>query len=172
MSFFSEVAFPWVIGIEKGFQNDPRDPGNWTGGEVGSGRLVGTKYGVSAKAYPYLDIQNITLEHAQQIAKNDYWDKFQGDAMPGAVALCVFDFAYNSGDHEGVVVLQRTLDLPEDGVIGPITLRSISARDPQWIVRTYYTERMMAYRQMKNWPIDGNGWSARAAATRDKALTL
>jgi lysozyme family protein len=172
MSFFEEVAFPWVIGIEKGFQNDPEDPGNWTGGAVGSGRLVGTKYGVSAKAYPYLDIQNLTLEHAQQIAKNDYWDKFQGDHLPAPVSLSVFDFGYNAGVHEGVVVLQRTLDLPEDGVVGPITLSSLSTRDPRWVAKTYYVERVLAYRQMKNWAHDGNGWSARAAATRDKALSL
>lgn len=172
MSFFTEVAFPWVIGIEKGFQNDPQDPGNWTGGEVGSGRLVGTKYGVSAKSYPSLDIQNITLEYAQLIAKNDFWDKFKGDEMPGSVALSVFDFGYNAGIHEGVVVLQRALDLPEDGIVGPITLRSLSARDPKWVVKTYYVERMAAYRKMAGWAHDGNGWAARAVATRDKALSL
>jgi lysozyme family protein len=172
MSFFTEVAFPWVIGIEKGFQDDPKDPGNWTGGKVGSGRLVGTKYGVSAASYPDLDIQNITLEHAQLIAKNDFWDKFKGDEIPPAVALCVFDFGYNAGVHEGIVVLQRTLDLPEDGVVGPITINSLHARDPRWVVKTFFAERMMAYRQMKGWGHDGNGWTARAVATRDKALSL
>lgn len=172
MSFFTEVAFPWVIGIEKGFQCDPEDPGNWTGGEVGSGRLVGTKYGVSAKSYPHLDIPNVTLEQSQQIAKTDFWDKFRGDEMPGAVALGVFDFGYNAGIHEGIIVLQRTLDLPEDGVVGPITLGSLSARDPKWVARIYYVERMVAYRKMKGWAHDGNGWSARALATRDKALSL
>lgn len=172
MNFFSEVAFPWVVGIEQGFQKDPKDPGNWTGGKVGSGRLVGTKYGVSAASYPYLDIENITLDHAQQIAKNDFWDKFQGDQMPAPVALCVFDFGYNAGVREGIVVLQRTLDLPEDGLVGPITLRSLGTRDPKWVIKTYYTERMMAYKQMPGWAHDGNGWSARAARTRDKALSL
>lgn len=172
MSFFTEVAFPWVIGIEKGFQKDPEDPGNWTGGKVGVGRLVGTKYGVAAASYPDLDIENLTLEHAQLIAKNDFWDKFQGDQMPGGVSLSVFDFGYNAGIHEGIVVLQRTLDLPEDGSVGPITLRSLSSRDPAWVIRTYYIERMAAYRKMKNWEHDGRGWSARAASTRDKALSV
>ena len=172
MSFFTEVAFPWVVGIEKGYQNDPEDPGNWTGGEVGSGLLLGTKYGVSAKSYPHLDIPNVTLEEAQKLAKVDFWDKFRGDQMPGPVSLSVFDFGYNSGIHEGVVVLQRTLDLPEDGIVGPITLRSLSTRDPKWVVRTYYIERMGAYMKMKGWIHDGHGWSARALATRDKALSL
>lgn len=172
MSFFTDVAFPWVIGIEKGFQKDPKDPGNWTGGAEGIGELKGTKYGVSARAYPDLDIENLTLEEAQAIAKRDYWDKFFGDHLPSGVALCVFDMGYNSGIHEGVKILQRCLDVQEDGAMGPITLRIADMKDPAWLIKTYYTERMMAYRQMKEWAHDGNGWAARAKATRDKALSL
>lgn len=172
MSFFTDVAFPWVIGIEKGFQNDPKDPGNWTGGAEGVGECKGTKYGVSARAYPDLDIANLTLEDAQTIAKRDYWDRFFGDRLPSGVALCVFDFGYNAGIHEAVKVLQRCLDVQDDGAMGPITLRLADMKDTGWLIKTFYTERMAAYEQMKEWAHDGAGWTARAEATRDKALSV
>jgi lysozyme family protein len=41
-------AFQIVINVEKGFQDDPGDGGNWTGGAVNRGLLRGTKYGISA----------------------------------------------------------------------------------------------------------------------------
>ena len=31
-------AFENVIGVEGGFSDDPKDPGNWTGGKEGSGK--------------------------------------------------------------------------------------------------------------------------------------
>jgi hypothetical protein len=39
------------IAHEGGYSNDPDDPGNWTGGKVGVGRLLGTKFGIAAKGY-------------------------------------------------------------------------------------------------------------------------
>lgn len=37
-----------VIEHEGGYTDNPKDPGNWTGGEVGKGELKGSKYGLSA----------------------------------------------------------------------------------------------------------------------------
>lgn len=172
MSFFTEVAFPFVIDTEKGFQKDPNDPGNWTGGDVGKGRLVGTKFGVSAASYPELDIENLTIETAQQIAKQDYWDLFQGDYLAFPLSLSMFDFGYNAGIHEAIVVLQRCLALPENGQIDPLTIQALTTRDPRALAQQYYVERMGAYQQMKNWVRYKNSWSDRAKRTRDKAITL
>jgi len=47
-------AFEIVIGAEGGYSNDPKD----RGGE--------TKYGISKRAYPYLDIPSLTLDNAMQ----------------------------------------------------------------------------------------------------------
>jgi lysozyme family protein len=41
------IAFELTVGHEGGYSNNPDDPGNWTGGDVGEGQLKGTKYGVS-----------------------------------------------------------------------------------------------------------------------------
>ena len=34
-----DAAFAAVIGVEGAYSSDPSDPGNWTGGVVGSGKL-------------------------------------------------------------------------------------------------------------------------------------
>lgn len=172
MNLFEGVAFPWVIGIEKGFQCDPRDPGNWTGGKQGVGVLKGTKYGVSAKAYPDLDIANLTIADAQAIAKRDYWNVVYGDYMKFPLALCVFDFGYNAGPHESVLVLQRSLGVNQDGSMGPATLAASNSKDLRQTVIDFTVERIKAYQLMPGWSHDGHGWQARAEATRAKALSL
>jgi len=57
-----EESFKVLIGHEGGYSDDRNDPGNWTGGKVGVGELLGTKYGVAANSYPMEDIQGLTLE--------------------------------------------------------------------------------------------------------------
>ncbi len=59
MSF--DQALKFVLEREGGYVNDSSDPG----GE--------TKFGISKKAYPNLDIRNLTPELAGAIYKADYW---------------------------------------------------------------------------------------------------
>ena len=77
-----EKAFERVIGHEAGYTTGRGDPG----GE--------TKYGISKRQYPHLDIKNLTLEQAKQIYKRDYWDKIPKE-LPPYIKFQVFDFAVN-----------------------------------------------------------------------------
>jgi len=94
------------------------DRGNWTGGQVGVGKLKGSKFGISAMSYPTLDIFNLTLEDAHGIYKSDYFDKVRGDDLPPPLALLVFDAAVNSGPLRAALWLQASLGVSQDGVIG------------------------------------------------------
>jgi lysozyme family protein len=174
MDFFETVAFPWVVGEEGTLSLDPRDRGNWTGGAVGAGQLKGTKYGVSAAAYPDLDIPNLTLQQAHDLARTRYWDPTNCGQLPPAVALCVFDFAYNAGNAEAGKVLQRSAGpgVVVDGVVGPQTLAAIRELDPRTVVTTFTDQRIAAYQKMAEFSIEGTGWTARARATEQKALCL
>ena len=67
------------------YTNDPSDPG----GE--------TKYGISKKAYPDVDIKSLTLAEASLLYKKDYWDKIGCDSMEKALAIVCFDSAVNCG---------------------------------------------------------------------------
>lgn len=168
--FFQSIAFPWVIGEEGGFQNDPSDKGNWTGGAVGFGELKGTKYGISAASFPSVDIANLTLEGAYPLAKSFYWDKFSGDLLPQSVALAVFDFGINAGIHESVVCLQRALGITTDGVVGPETVQWANSANPGVLIQEFTMQRIKAYQQMPEYPQDGAGWVNRANATCHYAM--
>ena len=41
-----------TLAYEGGYSANPKDPGNWTGGKVGVGKLLGTKSGIAAASYP------------------------------------------------------------------------------------------------------------------------
>jgi lysozyme family protein len=165
-------AFAYVVGEEGKLSMDPEDSGNWTGGKIGLGVLKGTKYGVSAAAYPSLDIANLTLADAQAIAKRDYWDRITGDNIPYGTALSLFDFGYNAGVGEAVRVAQRALGLTVDGVIGPMTkIRLVNEPVPVF-AQAFRDARIAAYKLMPGWAHDGDGWTARANLTCQKAMGL
>ena len=83
MSF--ETVVHMVLEHEGGYVNHPSDPG----GE--------TKYGISKRAYPDVDIAELTKDDAANLYKRDYWDRIKGDELPVGVACVVMDYAVNSG---------------------------------------------------------------------------
>jgi hypothetical protein len=66
MGNFDRV-FDIVVGHEGGFTANPADCGNWTGGVIGTGTCRGTRFGISAAAYPDLDIANLSLDAAKAL---------------------------------------------------------------------------------------------------------
>lgn len=93
--FSFDSCFKIVVGVEGGFQANINDRGNWTSGKIGQGELKGTKYGVSAMAYPTIDIKAMSLAEAKNIYLNDYWVRLS--AHPLKLNLIIFDCAINQG---------------------------------------------------------------------------
>jgi lysozyme family protein len=164
-------AFAYIVGEEGKLSMDPEDPGNWTGHAKGVGILKGTKYGISAAAYPLLDIANLSLSDAQAIYQRDYWNKLGGDSLPWGNALCLFDFGVNAGISEAARVAQRALGLTVDGVLGPNTLGTIRNMPPQVFAPLFTQYRIAAYHLMAGFEHEGAGWIARANLTEQKAVT-
>jgi len=101
---------------------DPDDPGNWTGGKVGSGELWGTKYGISAAAFPDIDIQRLNLPRAIALYREHYWipcgaERIAGDAPDLACRL--FDLAVNCGTGTAGRMLQRAVNVVCTGEVPP-----------------------------------------------------
>lgn len=80
-----DAAFKALIDHEGGYVNHPKDPG----GE--------TKFGITKRSYPHLNIRDLTLDDARAIYRRDFWDRLQCDALPVAARFQVFDAAVNSG---------------------------------------------------------------------------
>jgi lysozyme family protein len=165
MSSFDRM-FDVVIGNEGGFTSDPQDPGNWTGGAVGAGRCHGTKFGISAAAYPDVDIANLTLDLAGSIYQRDYWQRIAGDRLPAALALLVFDAAVNSGVGRAARWLQQAAQVPQDGMIGPRTLAAINrvAEQPEGVANLcaeFLAQRLWFMTSLPTWKTFGLGWARR-----------
>jgi len=157
------AAFAELIGHEGGFKKEAKDRMDWTGGRVGVGTLVGTKYGISAGTYPKLDIVNLTLAEAQAIYKRDWWDRFKGDLLPYELAFQIFDSEVNHGAKMGVKFLQRALGVIDDGSLGPVTLKTIGAHDEDQIIMRFLAVRLRYFTECATWDTHGRGWARRVA---------
>lgn len=131
-----EEAIKHVLSSEGGYTDDPNDVGNWS-----DGKLKGTKFGISARAYPDLDIKNLTREEAVRIYKRDYWDKFNVEVLPVKIRLHFFDVCVNSGYSRAVKLLQSSLGLVVDGIIGNKT----KAKLPEVSIEKYAQARSDFY---------------------------
>ena len=167
-------AFSIVVGEEGGFTDVQSDPGNWTGGQCGSGRCAGTKYGVSAAAYPTLDIKGLSIEAARQIYRRDYWDRIGGDALPPPLALLVFDAAVNNGAGRAARWLQAATGATQDGVIGSATVAAVSARagDGAALMAEFQAQRMTFMAGLPTWRTFGLGWARRLCRLPYDAMTI
>lgn len=67
-----------------------------------------TKYGISQKANPDIDVRNLTREDAIAIYKDRYWDAIGADGMDMATALVAFDSAVNHGVGNARKMLAQT----------------------------------------------------------------
>lgn len=146
-----DSAFLLVIGHEGGYVNDPRDPG----GE--------TKFGISKRAYPKVDIKNLTIADAKHIYFNDYWSRLQLDKLPDAIRFDMFDAAVNSGLSMAAKFLQRALRIKDDGVIGPATIAAANALPADRLDKRLSGHRLLFICNTNHWQTFGKGWVRRVA---------
>ena len=152
-----DQAFEKLIGHEGGYVNNPKDPG----GE--------TKYGISKRAYPDVDIASLTLEQAKALYRRDYWDRAQCDKLHPVLAFQVFDAAVNSGIGQSIRFLQRAVGVADDGAIGPMTMAAIQRRDSAELVARFNAERLEFMTKLTTWDTFGRGWARRIAANLKEA---
>lgn len=157
-------CFAFTLGAEGGFTKIASDPGNWTEGAVGHGELRGTKYGISAAAYPTLDIENLSEQDAESIYRRDYYEPLHGDQLSLPVAMVLFDGAVNAGLRRAVIWLQQAAGLLADGALGVQTLQAASTANALVLAREMLVHRIDFYARLPGWPDFGLGWSRRVIA--------
>jgi lysozyme family protein len=167
MSVFDQ-CFEIVVGFEGGYDTTPGDRGNWTGGVVGRGVLRGTKYGISAAAYPDVDIASLTLAEAKAIYQRDYWAKINGDLLDPRVALIVFDAAVNNGVGMAIRWLQRAAGVTQDNIVGPATAAAANADAPGTCIELL-AQRLVYMASLSEWPTFELGWARRLCGLPWKA---
>ena len=154
--FAQSVEF--VLDHEGGYVNDPLDPG----GE--------TRYGISKRQYPDVDIRNLTRDQAIDIYHHDYWDKCECDRLPAGLDLLVFDTAVNRGTRRAIQRLQVALRVTVDGLLGPQTFRAAERAHTGSLVDEFTSQRLVAYARLRQFSRYGLGWTRRIVAAHREAL--
>lgn len=151
-----------VLAHEGGYVCDPQDPG----GE--------TKYGISKRSYPRLDIKTLTVEQAKDIYYRDWWLRLKCNAIKDdRVAIKLLDTSVNVGASAGVKLLQQALcDVGEsvaiDGKIGTQTIGVTNRADSIQLLAAMRYHQAQYYKAL----IECNpvlakyerGWMKRAAS--------
>lgn len=100
-------AIPIILANEGGYSFDPADPG----GE--------TRWGISTRSYPNLDIEHLTQEQAIGIYQKDFW-KYDG-VQSQVLATKVLDTCVNLGQAGGMSLCQKATGTRPDGRYGSLT---------------------------------------------------
>src|SRR5574341_361447 len=127
-----EQAIPKIFKYEGGYANDPLDPG----GE--------TNFGIAKRAFPNVDIKNLTKEKAGELYRERYWNAMRlNEVNSQALAEEMLDIGVNMGPEIAVRLAQLAYnllskeDLHVDGKIGPVTLGALNGSlYPNALVKT------------------------------------
>lgn len=141
------------------FTDDPHDPGG------------ATKFGISKRAHPELDIPNLTYAAAELVYLEHYWLPLNCEAVSlisPVLAMKLFDMGVNLGVRRGAKIFQAAVQtlspgICVDGYIGPQTLTALSAIDIMTVRDLVQVRLENYYRSLDN-PRYEQGWLNRAAS--------
>lgn len=160
------AALDIVLALEGGgaTTNDPADPGGLT------------RWGISQRAHPNVDVANLTREQAGEIYRAHYWTPVCASELPAPIAIALFEGAVNLGVRPAVRLMQRALRLEADGVVGPATLARARGSNSAVIVPLYYRYRVEEYlRQATERPVKQRflgGWISRCLIAQWRIVAL
>ncbi len=146
---------------EGGLNDDPDDPGQLT------------KFGISKRTFPEVDIASLTKEGASAIMFAAFYSPLNLQGIESIrLRWKVLDIAINSAGWRAAKFLQNAVGVKADGLIGPITLAAVNSADPGKIVfklikkQARHYARIMAVdnRQAKN----AIGWIRRSFDTAEE----
>jgi lysozyme family protein len=163
-----EECLALVLKHEGGFVNNPRDPGGMT--NLGVTKV--TYEGFVNRHVDEAEMRSLTPDLVAPLYKKMYWDRIKGDDLPVGVDYCLFDLAVNSGVGKAGKLLQMALDVPADGLIGPMTLRALESRDPEEIIQQVCQERLDFLQSLNTWNTFGKGWGRRVAEVEQHATAM
>jgi len=171
MKGFTE-ALGIVLQHEGGFVDHPDDPGGATNKGVTQAVYNAWR---RARGEPTRSVREITDVEVRVIYQDHYWQRGRCHEMPWPVSLLHFDGCVNHGITGAARVLQRTLGVAADGVIGPVTLGTLKQRPAVplaygilWERLAYYVRICSARPASRTFLL---GWLRRVLALREEVAS-
>ena len=165
-------ALAHTLAFEGGWANNPNDPGG------------ATMKGITHRTYAHYlgrdvshdELRAIPDDHLAEIYRKRYWDACRCSDLPDGLDLAVFDTAVNTGPAQAARLLQRIVDVPADGGIGPKTIAAVNdyvaAHGLPTLIEAYTEARQNFYRLLPTYVHFGEGWRKRADAVASLAKAL
>jgi lysozyme family protein len=161
-----EKSLQLILKFEGGYVNDPNDHGGAT--NKGVTQTVYDEYRKSLNKSGQ-SVKDITDDEVKDLYYKKYWIVAMCDKLPVDVDTVHFDTAINAGPKQAAKLLQRSVGVADDGVIGPATLAkvtSVTLTNPKALIRQYINKRIEFYISLvMNNPSQIkflNGWILRA----------
>jgi len=141
-----------------------------------------TKYGISQRAFPSLDIEKLTKEQAKEIYWRNYWRPIKCGELPYGLAFFLFDSGINMGKRRAIRLLQTAINkfkikIAVDGIIGAQTLTAVNTLahtgHTDSLLALFYLERLKFYTRLskrKQYSRYLLGWINRINDALEKAL--
>lgn len=161
----------FTLAFEGGYDDNPKDRGNWSSGTIGAGELKGTKYGIAAHVYPGIDIKSLTKTDAIAIYRRDYWPKVAGDQQPDGVDLIAWDICVNSGASRALKIEAAALGVDPNSA-RVLADQASRETDKVLLIKTMCAKRAAFYRGLSSFDTFGKGWLRRNAAAEAKGVTM
>ena len=155
-------------GREGGFSNNPADPGGMT--NLGVTKVVWEAW----IGHPVTEagMRALTPAMVAPLYRLRYWDTVSGNDLPSGIDYAIFDCSVNSGPGRAVKLLQESLGITADGIIGPKTLAAIAKQDSVTLINVYNLTRMNFMQSLPAWSDFKNGWTRRVVEVTGEAMSL
>lgn len=144
---------------EGGFQKRADDPGNYR-----DGILVGTKYGISAKSFPHVDIENLTVPQTEELYFSVYgrFDLLQDQR----VLTKVLDLAVNmqwAGHGAATQILQEAIndcgvECAVDSSFGSVTADAANSVEPNELLEAIGLRALEHYQKIEDRNPEQQAW--------------
>lgn len=135
---------------EGGWSNNGADPGGATKWGITHGTFSAW---LKSKGLPDASVADMTMQQADEIYKNNYWNAVNAEALPKGVDLAVYDAAVNNGP-------------------GRAKGWAVQAASPNAVkmVKGVCALRLGFDQSLKIWKTFGKGWSGRIARVEAKGV--
>lgn len=154
-----------VLKSEGGWVNNPNDPGGET--NLGVTKRVWEEW----VGHPVESLKNLTKDQVAPLYEQKYWRPCYGEVLPRGLDYCVFSFGVNAGPGRSVKLLQQSLGLVCDGVIGPRVREKLRNSNIADIIVSF-TQLRREYYQSLNKPMFIKGWLNRCDHEEKEALLM